>query len=181
LICSLCRAVEREIEEYAEGIRMNADWEAEIASLLNDLSAVQSEMLAFLGEKQRLLAAVDLSGMAALDEREPAMIERLQACHRRRGELLAQAAEAGRSAESLRALSGSLAGGETRHLKQQFRDSAQRARLLQHQSLTNWVIVQRTMLHLSQILEIIASGGRPEPTYGMDAAKSSGALVDQAA
>lgn len=160
---------------------MKVDWETEIVSLLNDLSTVQSEMLAFLGQKQRLLAAVDLPGMAALDEREPEMIERLTAINRRRGELLAQAAEAGRPAESLRELSGSLEGSESRHLKQQFRESAERARLLQHQSLTNWVIVQRTMLHLSQILEIIASGGRSQPTYGMDAATSSGALVDQAA
>ncbi|MCU0373434.1 MAG: hypothetical protein MUE56_09370, partial [Ignavibacteria bacterium] len=29
-------------------------------------------------------------------------------------------------------------------------------RLLQHQSLTNWVLAQRSMLHLSQLLEIIA-------------------------
>jgi len=160
---------------------MNADWETEIASLLNDLSTVQSDLLEFLGEKQRLLAAVDLTGMAALDEREPEMIERLQACHRRRGELLAQATEAGRKVESLRELADSLEAGSARQLKQPLRDSVHRARLLQHQSLTNWVIVQRTMLHLSQILEIIASGGRPQPTYGMDAATSSGALVDQAA
>lgn len=160
---------------------MKADWETEIAALLNDLSTVQSEMLAFLGEKQRLLAAVDLPGMSALDEREPAMIERLQACHRRRGELLAQAAEAGRPAESLRELTGSLPSGQATPLQQQIRESTHRARLLQHQSLTNWVIVQRTVLHLSQILEIIASGGQSQPTYGMDTVVNSGALVDQAA
>lgn len=160
---------------------MNADWETEIASLLNDLSTVQSDLLEFLGEKQRLLAAVDLPGMAALDEREPVMIERLQACHRRRSELLAQATEAGRKVENLRELADTLDASSARQLKQPLRDSVHRARLLQHQSLTNWVIVQRTMLHLSQILEIIASGGRPQPTYGMDAVASSGALVDQAA
>ena len=31
---------------------------------------------------------------------------------------------------------------------------------------TQWVAVQRTVLHLSQMLEIIATGGRTQPTYG---------------
>ena len=47
-------------------------------------------------------------------------------------------------------------------------------RLLQHHSLTNWVLVQRTLIHLSQVLEIIATGGRLKPTYGKDDSADSG-------
>jgi hypothetical protein len=55
-------------------------------------------------------------------------------------------------------------------------------RLLQHQSLTNWVVAQRTVLHLSQMIEIIATGGKLKPTYGKsDAALARGALVDREA
>ena len=50
--------------------------------------------------------------------------------------------------------------------KPAFDEAAERSRLLQHQSLTNWVLVQRSLLHLSQLIEIIATGGRPKPTYG---------------
>jgi hypothetical protein len=39
-------------------------------------------------------------------------------------------------------------------------------RLLQNQSITNWVLAQRSLLHVSQLLEIIATGGRLQPTYG---------------
>jgi hypothetical protein len=62
------------------------------------------------------------------------------------------------------------------------REAADRSRLLQHQSLTNWVLVQRTLLHLSQMIEIIATGGRPKPTYEKGpGSNSGGALVDRAA
>ena len=60
-------------------------------------------------------------------------------------------------------------------------EAAGKSRLLQHQSLTNWVVVQRTLLHLSQLLEIIATGGRLRPTYGKESpAASGGALLDHA-
>jgi hypothetical protein len=63
----------------------------------------------------------------------------------------------------------------------QLKHTAARARLLQHQSLANWVLAQRTVLHLSQMLEIIATGGRLQPTYGKEnSAATGGSLVDQA-
>jgi hypothetical protein len=53
---------------------------------------------------------------------------------------------------------------------------------VQHHSLTNWVLVQRTLIHLSQMLEIIATGGRMKPTYGEGGrTDAGGSLVDQAA
>ncbi len=43
------------------------------------------------------------------------------------------------------------------------------------------VAAQRTVLHLSQLLEIIATGGRAQPTYGKGrSADCGGALLDQA-
>jgi len=54
--------------------------------------------------------------------------------------------------------------------------------LLQHHSLVNWVVIQRTLLHLSQMLEIIATGGRLQPTYGKgESSTASGTLMDWAA
>ena len=62
-------------------------------------------------------------------------------------------------------------------------ETASRMRLLRHQGLTNWVLVQVKLLHLSKLLEIIATKGRPGPTYGRGAptGAASGAFVDQAA
>ena len=54
--------------------------------------------------------------------------------------------------------------------------------LLQHHSLANWVLAQRSLLHISQLLEIIATGGRLRPTYGKsEPVLARGALVDQEA
>jgi hypothetical protein len=46
------------------------------------------------------------------------------------------------------------------------RENAARMRVLQHHSLVNWVLAQRALLHVSQLLEIIATGGRTQPNYG---------------
>ena len=57
-----------------------------------------------------------------------------------------------------------------------------RMRLLQTGLLTNWLLAQRTLLHISQLLEIIATGGRIQPTYVVsESVQSRGALLDQEA
>lgn len=156
-------------------------WEADLAGLLNELSATQQELLAVLASKRQYLVTADLAGMKSLEPREQSLVERLQACYRQRGELLARAAAEGLPSDSVQSLSSALPGvGDT--LARQLDEAGQRTRHLQHQSLTNWVIVQRTLLHLAQLLEIIATGGRARPTYGKgDSVNTTGSLVDQAA
>jgi hypothetical protein len=69
-----------------------------------------------------------------------------------------------------------------KNVQASIREAANRTQLLRHQSLTNWVVVQRSLLHLSQLIEIIATGGRPKPTYDKGpGSHSGGALVDRAA
>jgi len=72
---------------------------------------------------------------------------------------------------------------EQRHsLDEQVHRAQKQARLLRHHSLANWVVIQRTVIHLSQMLEIIATGGRLQPTYGEgEPVNASGGLVDRAA
>ena len=161
--------------------RVEADWAGEIAGLLSMLSTTQGEVLDLLTEKRRLLLASDGDGLAALAPREEEIAVKLAACHQRRSELLSRAADDGLPSASIQSLSASLPREQSRQLKPRIRESRAQARLLQHQSLTNWVLVQRTVLHLSQILELIATGGRLQPTYGKGApATSTGSLLDQA-
>lgn len=161
---------------------MNDNWETEIGALLSELADVQSALLQALHEKRRILATNDHEALTAIAEREQTLIERLQNCHRRRQELLANSSQAGVSADSIRALSDRLPAGSRERVQASIKEAAERSRILQHQSLTNWVLVQRTLLHLSQMIEIIATGGRPRPTYGKGSERAhSGALVDRAA
>jgi flagellar biosynthesis/type III secretory pathway chaperone len=160
------------------------DWEQAITQLLAELSSTQQELLEVLAEKRARLAAVDVAGMNELQTREQALLERLQACHARREELLAAATREGLPGDSMTSLAkravpaGKGTSGEK--LRKELATSASRMRLLQNQSLTNWVVAQRSLLHVSQLLEIIATGGRLQPTYGVGdgALHARGGLVD---
>jgi hypothetical protein len=143
---------------------------------------VQKALLDTLHEKRRLLVANDQEALAAIAPREQQLIERLQACHNHRQQLLSRAAADGLPADSICSLSNKLPGDTRGRMQASIREAEERSRILQHQSLTNWVLVQRTLLHLSQMIEIIATGGRPRPTYGKGSDRApSGALVDRAA
>ncbi|MCU0959829.1 MAG: flagellar protein FlgN [Pirellulaceae bacterium] len=157
-------------------------WDDSLVGLLEDLSQIQEELLAVLAQKRRCMAAGDVRGMLALAPTEQELQDRLQACHQRRSALLATASEHGVPGTTLSDLAATLAqrGGPDR--TQDIAHASARMRLLQHHSLTNWVLAQKALLHVAQLLEIIATGGRLQPTYGTDLHDiARGALVDQEA
>lgn len=159
---------------------MTTAWESELATFLADLSTVQDETLDILTKKRELIAAANWEGLSTLGPREELVIQRLQQCLDRRQSMLDRAAQEGLPSASLRSLAAALPRRGRTHLKDSLRQARGRARLLQHQSLTNWVVVQRTLLHLAQMVEIIATGGRMKPTYAKDEPLHAGALVDHA-
>jgi flagellar biosynthesis/type III secretory pathway chaperone len=161
---------------------MQSSLESDLTALLADLLAGQGDLLETLGRKQRLLGAADLEGLTAVNAEEERLLGILQDCLQRREELLARAAGEGLPCTSIKALAAALPPAERKPLNERIEQAGARARLLQHQSLTNWVVIQRTLIHLSQLLEIIATGGRLQPTYGEGGRGSaSGVLVDRAA
>ncbi|MCE9606651.1 MAG: flagellar protein FlgN [Planctomycetia bacterium] len=160
---------------------LDTSWEAELAEYLNELSVAQDELLGVLNRKLALLGAADTAGLQALGEVELALSARLNACYQRRSEMLGRAGAQGLPSDSLRSLTGSLQGKQRRQLISEVSQAEEKSRLLQHQSLTNWVVTQRALLHLSHLLEIIATGGRLRPTYGKEEpAAVSGALLNRA-
>lgn len=160
---------------------LDTSWEAELADYLNELSAAQDELLDVLNRKLALLGAADTAGLQALGDIERALSDRLNACYRRRTEMLGRAGAQGLPSDSLRSLTGSLQGKQRKQLISDVSQAEEKSRLLQHQSLTNWVVTQRALLHLSHLLEIIATRGRLRPTYGKEEpAAVSGALLNRA-
>jgi hypothetical protein len=158
------------------------DWEPRISGLLSTLSAVQGDLLALLGEKRQALAAGEFQLMPSFTAREAELVARLEACHAQRQDLLDAAAREGLPSTSVASLAESLPSEQRGTLSTSVEQARRQSRLLQHHSLTNWVVVQRTLIHLSQMIEIIATGGRMRNTYGRGAqATSSGALVDHRA
>ncbi|MGA2034545.1 MAG: flagellar export chaperone FlgN [Thermoguttaceae bacterium] len=160
---------------------MQTSLDRELALLLSELVASQDQLLELLARKRQLLGAADAEGLTALAPRETQLLETFQALLRHREGLLARAASEGLPSSNLRALTAALPRDSRDVLQQQVAQAASRTRLLQNQSLVNWVVVQRTLLHLSQLLEIIATGGRLQPTYGERArVRTGGTLVDRA-
>jgi flagellar biosynthesis/type III secretory pathway chaperone len=160
-----------------------SDFETDIGQLLADLAAVQEELLAVLGEKRRLLASGNVPAIEAVQGREQALVGRLQSCQQRRAELLARAKREQRPGDSIESLSASLAPPARGKLGRQVKKSKLKLRPLQNESLTNWVLAQRLLLHVSQLLEIIATGGRLKPTYaeGNSSIHERGTLVNDEA
>jgi flagellar biosynthesis/type III secretory pathway chaperone len=155
-------------------------WETDVAGLLDELSDVQSELLEVLQAKRECMASNDAKGMVELHPRTEMLCDRLRSCHDRREELLAQAKQRGLPSETLTRLAGALPPKQRGKIQKRVKEASSRMRLLQHHSLANWVLAQRTVLHLSQLLEIIATGGQLQPTYSRDETlESRGALVDK--
>jgi hypothetical protein len=157
-------------------------FESQIGALLAELSDVQAELLTVLQQKCERLAALDLPGLAALQPREGELMHRLDACQRRRRVLLAQAAAEGKPGDITLRRAGVAHRSACGKCGDQVKSTSPRMRLLQHHSLANWVLAQRCVLHVSQLLESIATGGRSQPTDGDgDPVHSPGALVNHEA
>jgi hypothetical protein len=158
------------------------DWDGQLAGLLNELSGVQGDLLSVLAEKRRVILQGDATVMDSLASRETEILSRLEACHQRRGALLASAQERGIAVTTLTDLARRTASGPNQKAERELKSASQNFRKLQSESLSNWVLAQRSLLHVSQLLEIIATGGRIQPTYEKDASTHSrGNLVDSEA
>ena len=155
--------------------------EQQLRDLLHDLAETQQDLLELLSDKRKLAAAGDWDALAMTQERHDDLLKRLERLHARRLELLRLAAAAGHPSDSLTTLVDRI-DLETPHVRSELRQVATRMRLLQHESLTTWVVTQRSLLHLSHLLEILATGGRMRPTYGRETLPvSQGSYVDQQA
>lgn len=161
---------------------------SEIAAFLTELSEVQHRTLSLLQRKGEYLGKSDIEGLARIAEEEREAINDLQKCLDWRERLLEIAKSEGLPSDSIESLGSRLSKEEpdaAGSLPDRIRESTHQTRLLRHQGLTNWVMTQRTLIHLSQILEIIATKGRTHSTYKRDRSKesgaNSGALVDRSA
>ncbi len=170
------------IDEASTLLPMQPDeWEEPLARLLSDLSSTQTELLSLLEAKRQRLVAGDRDALLAMQADETRLAERLTACQERRQELLDVAGQQGMPSRNLRSLTEAMPTDQRARLRPVVQEARNRARLLQHQSLTNWVLVQRRLLHLSQMVEIIATGGQKSPTYEKSGPSAAGgALMDKA-
>ena len=154
--------------------------ENDILQFLCELSVVQEHTLSVLCRKQELLVKPNHDTLAAMAVEEREVLAQLQSCLVRRKEILAVARQQGHNVESIQSLCERVLPAHSRLVE----EATRRSRLIQWQSLTNRVMIQKSLIHLSQMLDIIASRGQGKPTYHRQGEKeigSSGGFVDRVA
>jgi hypothetical protein len=147
--------------------------------LLVELAKHHESTLALLDEKLLRLRNLDGPGLKALQPKEEASAAALERYVRSRQQLLAEAADAGIQAASLRELVGHLPGQEQQRTARVLERALALGRSVQQRCVTNWVLGQRAWLHTNQLLQILG-GGESDATYGQTGSTRGGTLIDQA-
>jgi hypothetical protein len=161
----------------------------ELAEFLTQLEQAQQNLLALFTAKRKAIDTFQSEELIRLSEREQAMAARLQELVKARMALLNKARDAGFVVESLLQLAGAIGKtvGDARVLRAielitlRIMQSQNRTVKLQHESWVHWIIAHRCYNHFTELLELIAHGGHPAPTYGeRSPAAAGGALLDAA-
>lgn len=167
-------------DQYQPG--MEIQWEDELTELLDDLLETQQEMLKLLDSKRKAMTKRDLDEIQKLQPQEEELCQRLLDCQQRRSDMLEVAQKAQIPVSNLSKLSQSVLPQTQQGIPNKVKEANNRSIQLKHQSLTNWIIAQRNLLHVSQLLEIIANGGNKAPTYGGSGESApNGFVLDQEA
>lgn len=157
--------------------------ETKIIEFFSDLSDAQEATFEILQRKTQHLAHADIHEISELLGEEQKAVDQLRECLNRREKILELAKNENLPHDSLESLVRHLSKehGDT-SLMQRCLNCKNRTRIMQLQSLTNRVLVQRSISHFSQILEMIAAKGRINTTYERKKTNenfhSGGALVD---
>jgi len=155
----------------------------QIQEFLEELSEIQDSTLEFLKRKGDLLGKSDTKGLTEIADEEEAVMDRLQGVFEQRAQILKQARDADLPGDTLESLAARLDKETPGYsLEERCRESIRKSKQLQHQSVVNCTLARRTAIHLSDLIEIIGTKGKPCPTYNKHHNKeksyTGGAIVD---
>lgn len=153
---------------------------AELGRFLTELEQAQGELRDLFAAKSLALQRIQGEELVRISEGELELGKRLQALLARRNRLLDAAGKQGIAATSLMTLTGAI-GIEIREpLLQRIRLAEQRSAELRHESWIHWIISHRCYNHYTELLELIAHGGKKAPTYSQanQTTGAGGAVLD---
>ncbi len=158
-------------------------WHDAAQEFLRDLMVVQEEFLAVLLKRRQRFVAPISDDWPTVTPVEQSLLQRLQQCHQRRQDLLRAAGPVVPPGQTLRGAVAVLADAGARRPLDALLDEAESAsRRLRLAGLTHWMLAQRSLAHVSQLLEILATGTPQPPTYGNGPVSAvRGGLLDEAA
>ena len=159
-----------------------------VADYLDEYLDVQQALLDVMTAKLDVRTKRTLEEARALDAREAELVERLKACVEKRQGLLVDPELNAVGAPTLKRLVEAVAESDEDEdeadatLFRRFDAAEKNNRELRMRSVSAWVLAQRSVVHWSQMLEIVAAQGQNVPTYKRDRKlRSRGALMDREA
>ena len=155
---------------------------AEIQTFLQQLIEAQNQMFAVLQKKQGILVRPESEAVALISVEEEKIVEKMQRIIDRREELLTTARLQNVPGDSIEQLCEHFfpRNIEVHKLLSEIKHRTHQIRLLGY---TNWMMTRKSMIHLSQILELLETRGQGKTTYHpqSNGVSSRGTSVDRVA
>lgn len=155
----------------------------EIRTYLTELISVQAELSNLNQSKFQALSEENTGQIQKLTLLESKQVNRLKEMTEEREQFLARANQAGISINSIREFISRLPETENEGLMELIEKSTQLTLHLRQQSWKQWVYIQRSHQHNSEILELIAHRGVKSPTYDENSPQGAngGVVLDASA
>ncbi|MDR1480452.1 MAG: flagellar protein FlgN [Planctomycetaceae bacterium] len=142
-----------------------------IFDFLDQLSAIQELAITVLREKQFLLVNAERSALDAIAVRENELLVQLKNIQDKRKAILQRAEKNGIKTDSIATLCEQMFPNNI-DLRRRIDAAKQRSRQIHIIALSNWTMTQRSITHLSQIMELIETRGLGKTTYPNTIVKS---------
>jgi len=153
----------------------------DLLDFLDQLIETQNQMLAVLHRKQALLVRPEKEAIASISVEEEEAVEKMQQVLSRREELLTAARLQNVNGDSIEQLCEHFfpRNIEVNKILDEVKHKTHQIRLLAY---TNWTMSRQSMIHVSQILELLETRGQGKTTYHpRPPCASGGGLVDRVA
>ncbi|MCL2004683.1 MAG: flagellar protein FlgN [Planctomycetaceae bacterium] len=154
----------------------------DIKTFLTQLAESQSQMLTVLHKKQAILVKPEKDALPMIAAEEEKVLGRMQAMLDRREELLTTARLRNVPCDSIEQLCGHFFPNnfEIQKVLAETRHRTQQISLLAY---TNWTMSRKSLIHVSQILELLETRGQGKTTYQPQpkSDRANGSFVDRVA
>ena len=154
----------------------------DLQDFLDQLIETQIQMLAVLRRKQALLVKPEKEAMALISAEEEETLEKMQNILKRREDILTSARLQNVRGDSIEQLCDHFFPHNT-EIQKMLDEVKNRTQQIQLLAYTNWTMSRKSMIHISQILELLETRGQGKTTYQpqVNTDVSRGGFVDRVA
>jgi len=136
----------------------------DIQNFLHQLIETQSHVLTVLKKKQTILVKPEKEAIALVTAEEEEVLDKMQKIRQQQEELLTAARLQNVRGDSIEQLCGYFFPHNT-DIQKLLDEAKHRAHQISLLAYTNWTIARKSLIHVSQILELLETQGQGKTTY----------------